>query len=121
MIHRCLFVLLLSGAACNLGTPTEAETRQQIAAEFCECLQPSVDLSDRMQELLAANRKEEVVQLAGEAEKKATEAMSCCQSTWHRLATDSTTAGAIQPLLLEHCPNLPSVLQQQLLEDISNW
>jgi len=87
----------------------------QWAEKCCDCLQPSLEMSERMQQLIEAGRREEVIKLSHEAGRLAAENMSCCMQRILIASADTLPDEIVRARLQQACPNLPTILQDELI------
>jgi hypothetical protein len=76
-------------------------------------------MSERMQQLVAAGRREEVIKLSHEAGRLAAEGMSCCMQRILIAGADTLPREIVKDRLHQACPSLPAILRDELILTIS--
>ena len=128
MKQRSIFILsILVAGALSCSPPDRPATMSAVlteelgvwASKCCDCLQPSLEMSERMQQLVAAGRREEVIKLSHEAGRLAAEGMSCCMQRILIVGADTLPDEIVRARLNQACPDLPSILRDELILTIS--
>lgn len=120
-----LFILVAGALSCNApdrpAAMGAAQTNQPAvwASKCCDCLQPSLEMSERMQQLVVAGRREEVIKLSQEAGRLAAEGMSCCMQRILLAGADTLPTEIVKDRLHQACPSLPVILRDELILTIS--
>lgn len=85
------------------------------ADKCCDCLQASMTMSARMQELIASGRREEVIRLAEEVGDLAEEGIDCCLGRWLLSEPSRGDSSRFSSILSGACPDIPPLLLEELV------
>lgn len=100
------------------ATPAKTADYSALARVFCDCAQPSIDLSKEMSKLQDAGKREEFVARTEEVGEKFKLAMSCAREKKALFTSAVLVEKETFEALMSGCPDIPERMAEVLSQTV---